>query len=162
MKLPRKDAVALFAALKITKASGWDSIELAKRLTRLKEIADDSTRLDDPRLDKMLRAALKSRTFEVTTTPKEEEGAAMTKKAAVKPAAAKKKASPAAAKKTPAKKKPAGPSNKEVVYKAHKKSAKKTPEQLFELVDGAVQLGTIRGWISMWKKGKGLPSCAKK
>lgn len=54
------------------------------------------------------------------------------------------------------------PSNKEVVYKAWTKSRKKaSADELTELVSGAVQLSTVRNWLSAWNRGQNLPACAK-
>jgi len=66
--------------------------------------------------------------------------------------------------KTPSSKKektPRGPSNKEVIYLAWDQGAGESdPEKLLKKVKGAVKLTTIKSWMSMWGKGKGLPSCA--
>lgn len=60
-------------------------------------------------------------------------------------------------------KKEAGqPSNKEIIYKAWMKSKKKaTTDELLQLVDGAVKEGTVKGWVSSWNRGQGLPACVK-
>lgn len=51
----------------------------------------------------------------------------------------------------------AQPSNKGQVFQAWKASPDETPESLHKLVDGRVQLGTIRSWIGQWKRGNNLP-----
>lgn len=55
-----------------------------------------------------------------------------------------------------------GPSNKELVYKAWKKSKEKAePAELYKEVEGEVKELTVRSWISAWKRGQNLPACAK-
>lgn len=52
-------------------------------------------------------------------------------------------------------------SNKAVIYKAWKKGKGiKDPEKLLKLVNNKVALTTVRGWLGMWKNGKGLPAIA--
>lgn len=58
--------------------------------------------------------------------------------------------------------KDSGPSNKEIVYKAWKKSKEKADaEKLHEPVAAGVKLTTVRGWVSAWRRGTNLPACAK-
>ena len=52
------------------------------------------------------------------------------------------------------------PSNKEKLYKLWLESedrSSKIAEKLYEAVDGAVKLSSIKTWISNWKRGKNLP-----
>ena len=56
----------------------------------------------------------------------------------------------------------AGPSNKEIVYKAWIASKKKAdPADLYKKVEGNVKDTTVRSWVSAWGRGENLPACAK-
>ena len=94
----------------------------------------------------------------------------VTKKAVVKKAsmkeAPKKKAKKAVPvkKEKKAKKEPGQLSTKDRVYKMYLKvspeKASSYIEKWFAQVNEAVQITTIRNWVSQWKKGKALPRCA--
>ena len=47
------------------------------------------------------------------------------------------------------------------VRDAWKEDPEKKAEELLDIVGGAVKLGTVRGWIGQWKRGKNLPAVAK-
>jgi len=51
-------------------------------------------------------------------------------------------------------------SNKAVIYKAWK-DGETNFDTLHKKVNEAVKLGTIKGWLAMWGRGKGLPSVAR-
>ena len=52
-------------------------------------------------------------------------------------------------------------SNKAVVYKAWK-DGETNFDTLHKKVNKAVKLGTIKGWLAMWGRGKGLPAVASR
>jgi len=62
-------------------------------------------------------------------------------------------------------KKVKGISNKQKIYEAFLKvkpvNAHKHAEKWWKMVGERVQLTTIKGWIGMWERGKGLPASAK-
>ena len=56
-----------------------------------------------------------------------------------------------------------GPSKKERIYKEWSKhKGKIKPEKLKKLVNGEIELSTVRKWMKAWSKGQALPACAKK
>jgi hypothetical protein len=61
--------------------------------------------------------------------------------------------------KKPAKKRASGPSNKEVIYKAWKKSKFKADIDTLSKVDtpDEIQISTLRSWTGTWRHGEGIP-----
>lgn len=58
-----------------------------------------------------------------------------------------------------------GLSNKDIAFAEWKKeetTGKEEADRIHKILKGAVQLGSVRGWISQWSKGKNFPASAKK
>ena len=163
MKIKQETIVKLFEALGFKTASNWNEKELQKKIKKLPEIVDGKT-IKSPNVRKALKKILDADTVEidmsaVEVAPEPEtemEPEKKTKKVVEKSAVKKKTEGKIGEKEL---------SNKQVVYSLFQKvkpeNALGNAEKWWETINKKVKLTTIKGWISMWKNGKGLPKPVK-
>ena len=166
MVIARSRAVRLFEYCNYKTASKWDSKKLETKLASLPEMVD-LTKVKNDKVKALLKEIINATSIEVVPGKKATKTAK--KKTTTGPVSRKKEAKKTAKKKVGKKtvtKKKVGKSNKEKVYERFLKvkpaKALDYCERWWKDVNKEVQLTTIRSWVSQWKKGKALPSCAKK
>jgi hypothetical protein len=162
MKLTEKEARDLFAACGVPDAvtnddegkPKWNVSKLGKRLNSFHEVdgVQEPADAESLKLYKKVLAAAGKKPIEIEGAEKNG-----------KPEPGKRKVKEGNPDKKPAKAKKAegGPSNKEQVYRLFEKKADVSPDDCFKKVEERVKLTTIRAWLSEWKRGSNLPSCAK-
>jgi hypothetical protein len=169
MQVNEQKARQMFKAMGLNE-SKWNAKFLTKKLNAIIEMVESATAEPEGEDLSLLRRVTEAAGAgeKITLEGSEETVSTATKEKPTKAGKGKgdkpsKKAEAAAGKKTKPAREAGTPSNKEVVYKAWKKSKEKAdPEKLVGEVNEAVKLTTVRGWLSAWKRGENLPACAGK
>lgn len=183
MKVTKEEAIKLFVAIGYKTATDWDVGQLQKKIKKLPETADGVKIRKNKKMSILLSkvlatfknkkavkvydpddaAAGKQRDRQVDGAAKRDVAKKDEKKQEKKKKKKKEKVEKKA-KKEAKKKEPKKPSTKQLIYAMYQKvkpeNAKEHAEKWYKEINKKVKLSTIRGWISMWKGGNGLPKGA--
>ncbi len=169
MRITRERALKLFSYFNYKTASKWDSKRMEGKLMKLPEMVDINLVKND-KVEAVIKEIMGASSVEVISTKektKTKDATPEKKKEAPKAKTPEKKKK-VSKKKTDKKKttKKVGKSNKEKIYESFLKvkleKASDHVEKWWKMVNKEVKLSTIKSWVNRWKKGKGLPGCAKK